>query len=205
LAASNYPFSSFCVDFYNQLSTHASLSPVLRECFSRYCTQANQDISQSNLAAVLFSSGVLSLSRLMQEISVLRTGCESTASELWDEQRKQYKGEIESLRQALEVRQAFDQLNDLHHSKAKIQKELLSEAAARIKAEAEVNVLRKQIGELESRLNAEKNLQTELRGKLDAMGRSTSWKLTAPLRLINRSVSTVGASNKHSGAVDDGK
>jgi len=205
LSSSNYSFPNFCTDFITQLATHTSVSPVLRESFSKYCSETKEDLNESHVGTTLLISGVLALSRLMQQYSVQRHGGDLANSEAWREQKKHYKSEIESLRQALELRRAFDQLDDLHHTKSRIQKELIAETAARVKANHELDSLRKQISEVEAQLREERRIQSELRARIEAMGNSRSWKLTAPLRFINQLSFAAGSSAPKTGAIQDGK
>jgi chromosome segregation ATPase len=176
----------------------------LERGFLAFCLSEEEQAVESKLNVVIVACSLLNLSRQRKELETVAAKCQSL-QQLHDEYLEQHhettqclkdalklsrkdRNEIESLKQALQVRQAFDEINDLHHRKTRIQKELQAEIATRRKVEQQLESLRGKLLESQVELARETENRRQAQRSLEKIGNSVSWKITEPLRVTKKLV-----------------
>jgi hypothetical protein len=193
LGSAGYPFSEFCDLFVTAFAERASIDPALSKRFSEFGGTINAESAERDLATALMASATTGAARNLTHLAAVQKQVQELESRLRDSEPQK-----KALAKALEMQPSLDQLEELHSKKTELQIQLQVEANSRAKLEDELISMQTRLAELESELKARKQTEHELAETLEVLGNSASWKLTEPLRVINRYLSSANAATRSS-------
>jgi glycosyltransferase involved in cell wall biosynthesis len=181
LKSTKNPFPVLCKYYIELFSQHVVIDRFAEYKYTNFLHLIGDKVDAETLSTAIFAGNILHNSRFTEVIDSQHREIQHLK-----EQLSVYKNHVETFNSALEIRRAFDQLEDLHHKYARVQKQIQTESISRSRAEDEILVKQETILELQSRLKSQNEIESEFAQKLEMLGNSFSWKVTEPLRKVSR-------------------
>jgi glycosyltransferase involved in cell wall biosynthesis len=173
----DYPFHKFCQSFLETYACWANDAPEIAARFEEFNGSLGSSISDLQLATLFFSIGTLQSAKMRRSLG------DQDEIRNWGQR---HKDQSKALQAEMSKMFSADVVEHLENQNATLRRKLDTKSKSFEKLEHDVLALRAKIEALELESRAQSQIHEAYVRQLNNIGNSTSWKITAPLRFMNK-------------------